>query len=222
MKYFFPSNIWRFLLLIAAGFIAAIPIMLLLMSRIEPMPMQIIMICLLGVAITVLYYFGAKKSGQPWIRPGEFRISLKITDLLLAVCFGGLFVFLTRVYKYFAAKWWPPDVSGQSPGSFEPTIYAFAAIVVLGPILEEWVLRGIFLKSMLTRIGTRNAIIISAVFFGALHFQWPIPNPVQIICAIGLGYYFGYIYAKRGSLVNVVILHMIVNAIGFASMCLFK
>lgn len=62
-------------------------------------------------------------------------------------------------------------------------LYAFA----LAPIMEEFVFRGIFLRSFL-RFGKIFAIVMSSLFFGLLH-----TNPIQSPFAFTAGLIFGYV-----------------------------
>lgn len=203
MKIFFPNNIWRFLLLIIVSLLVTSPIVW-LHEVFETPVLQIVMMAVLCVAMTILYYLAAKKSGYQWLRKSELRINIDLREVLWAICFGILFTLGVFTYDHFVTR-------GDAASHIG--VISFVGAILFGPIIEEWMFRGIFLKSMLTKTGERNAILISAIVFGLVHMGASL-NPVKVVGAIGLGYYFGHIYAKHGSLVNTMILHSIVNAIG--------
>ena len=177
---------------------------MLLSEAVDTSTLQQASMLLMCLAMTVIYYFAAKKCGYLPLRKGELRFTITLREVLYGICFGLLFTLVTYVYSRL--------VSGQVAGS-DIDILLIVGAVIVGPIIEEWIFRGMFLKSMLTKTGERNAIWISAIVFGLVHMGASL-NPVKIVGAIGLGYYFGHVYAKHGSLTNTIILHSIVNAIG--------
>ncbi len=79
--------------------------------------------------------------------------------------------------------------------------------VIMAPIFEEIVFRGIIMKGMING-GTRpaKAIFISAVVFGLVH-----GNPWQFVGAILLGSVLGYVYLKTQSLLMSILLHAFNN-----------
>ena len=76
------------------------------------------------------------------------------------------------------------------------------SVSVFAPLFEEWLCRGIVLRSLLTKYSPATAIIVSAVFFAIFHF-----NPWQAIRAFILGLLFGYVYYKTGSLKLTMLMH---------------
>lgn len=76
------------------------------------------------------------------------------------------------------------------------------SVSVFAPLFEEWLCRGIVLRSLLTKYSPTTAIIVSAVFFAIIHF-----NPWQAIPAFILGLLFGYVYYKTGSLKLTMLMH---------------
>ena len=76
------------------------------------------------------------------------------------------------------------------------------SVSVFAPLFEEWLCRGIVLRSLLTKYSPATAIIVSAAFFAIIHF-----NPWQAIPAFILGLLFGYVYYKTGSLKLTMLMH---------------
>jgi membrane protease YdiL (CAAX protease family) len=84
------------------------------------------------------------------------------------------------------------------------------ALVVLGlaaPIGEELFFRGLVLRRLVGPLGTRNALILSALLFGLVHL-----DPVQSPAAFLIGMYFGALVLETGSLWTSVVAHAINNS----------
>lgn len=98
----------------------------------------------------------------------------------------------------------PVEAAVNSSSPLMTVIFA----VVLGPILEELLFRGLIVGRM-RRYGDRAAILFSATLFALYH-----GNFAQLFYAFGLGLFFGFIYARTGKLRYTMGLHMIINFIG--------
>ena len=83
-------------------------------------------------------------------------------------------------------------------------------ISVFAPLLEEVLFRGAIQGYMMRHFKPWTAIICSALVFGLIHM-----NPVQIVYATCLGIIFGWIYYRTGSLLPVILGHILNN--GFAT-----
>ena len=94
--------------------------------------------------------------------------------------------------------------------------WAILSAVVAAPILEEVLFRGLVFESCGERFGNGVGLILSALLFGVIHVV-----PVQMINAFVVGLILGYVYLKTRSLVSVIIIHAINNAIAYASSALF-
>lgn len=86
-----------------------------------------------------------------------------------------------------------------------------AVAVVLGPITEELLFRGIVYKRVDRAYGFWPAAIVSSLAFGALH-----GNLSQFIYAALLGMLLAYAYHKSGRLWVCILMHMIANAASLA------
>ncbi|MDE5577685.1 MAG: CPBP family intramembrane metalloprotease [Oscillospiraceae bacterium] len=91
----------------------------------------------------------------------------------------------------------------------KPSVYAVDVIatVILAPIGEELVYRGIVLRCT-ARISQRFAIFLSAFIFGIMH-----GNPYQFVLGFLLGIPMAMITIKTGSLIPSIICHMSANII---------
>lgn len=79
--------------------------------------------------------------------------------------------------------------------------------VIIAPVLEEILFRGIIMKGMLNNhVKPATAIVISAAIFGLAHF-----NPWQFVGAMLLGLVLGLVYYKTKSLLMSILLHAFNN-----------
>ncbi|MDO8730656.1 MAG: type II CAAX endopeptidase family protein [Candidatus Omnitrophota bacterium] len=78
--------------------------------------------------------------------------------------------------------------------------------VVAGPIAEEIFFRGLLYGWLRQRIGIRNGLVISALFFALLHM-----DAVAFFPILGLGLLFGWVYERTGSLAAPMAIHIFHN-----------
>ena len=86
------------------------------------------------------------------------------------------------------------------------SIFMICSVVLLAPIAEEIIYRGIVLKLCEKSMSFAVANVIQALLFGIYHM-----NLVQGIYAFFCGLVLGYICKKRKSIIASIFLHMIVN-----------
>ena len=88
-------------------------------------------------------------------------------------------------------------------------IAIWVIMIIVAPAVEELIFRK-FLIDRTKRFGEKYAIIFSAVCFGLFHM-----NLQQFIYAMAIGMVFGYIYSRSGKIHYTMIMHSIINAIGY-------
>ena len=88
--------------------------------------------------------------------------------------------------------------------------WAFAAVVVIAPLFEEWICRGLIFGSLRSRYGVVRSVVLSALVFGLMHVQ-----PVPVLNAFVLGLVLAFIYHKTNSLWSSVILHALYNGTAY-------
>lgn len=106
-----------------------------------------------------------------------------------------------------------PEMSEEMVQTMEkllngPTWVAFISVSIFAPFFEEWLCRGIVLRGLLNKVGPTWSIIISAMFFAAIHM-----NLWQAVPALLMGLVFGYVYYKTGSLKLTMLMHFANNTI---------
>ncbi len=93
---------------------------------------------------------------------------------------------------------------------FEQTgIFTLLTAVIIVPIFEELIFRGIILDGFLKQYSPIKSIIISSLIFGIVHF-----NPWQFAIAFLGGLFIGWIYYKTQSVSLAIFIHFINNATG--------
>lgn len=90
------------------------------------------------------------------------------------------------------------------------TIIVAVYVVILAPIVEELMLRGIVFSRLRHGLSFALANVIQAAVFGIYH--WDI---IQGLYAFGLGLILGYIYERTRTLLAPIFVHIIINGFGF-------
>ncbi len=85
-----------------------------------------------------------------------------------------------------------------------------ALAVIIAPLTEEVIFRGLILRGLLGRWKPWTAITVSAALFALMHF-----NPAQTPVALGLGLLLGWIYVRTRSLGLCMLGHAVNNSASF-------
>ena len=93
----------------------------------------------------------------------------------------------------------------------------FISIVILAPLLEELLCRGVIMRGLLYHLSPVKAIVWSAVIFGVLHL-----NPWQAVPAFLTGSLMGWLYWKSGSIWVPIFVHFVNNAFSYLITVLFS
>ena len=150
-----------------------------------------------------------KKRKIPLSELGSLEIQTK--PLFLSIFLLAAFLLLEEFYFYVLGI--------EMPESFiefmlaEPILLGFISVVVVAPIIEEFLFRG-FLYSQLRRSFLRDwgAMAVTSLVWTAIHFQYE----VGILFFLFLfGLFLGYFRIKYNSLLIPVALHALNNLIAF-------
>ena len=88
--------------------------------------------------------------------------------------------------------------------------WAIITLVVMAPLLEEFLCRGIILESVRAKYGVVAALFLSSAFFAVLH-----GHPALAVNAFVMGLILGFIYIETNSIFSVVLLHAMNNGAAF-------
>ena len=157
------------------------------------------------IAMSAILYFFVRKNGLAE-KYGLCKPRLPAAKMLYYI---PLLVLLT-------ANLWYGVAMNQSP--LETVLYILAMFCV--GFLEELIFRGLLFQAM-AEDGVKTAIIVSSVTFGIGHIVNLIngsgaellPNLLQVMYAMAVGFAFVMIYCKTKSLVICIIIHSVFNGL---------
>ncbi len=93
--------------------------------------------------------------------------------------------------------------------------YALVAVVLLAPVVEEILFRGLLFRSLRQRMGFGPSTAITSVLFGVVHF-----NPLQAVWAALMSPYLCWIRERTGSIYPSMAVHALWN--GFVLLVVFN
>ncbi len=166
----------------------------------------------MGFPLVVFYFTLLKPKGF------SFPLPLKGSNFIVSILALAMMIGMMLVSEFIVSlipisgPWfgsWYESFSEQMESISTSTISMVVMTVVFAPILEELLFRGIILKGMLNKgVNPKNAILISALIFGAIHgYPW------QAVGAFFLGIILGWIYERTESLLLPIMLHAFNNGI---------
>ncbi|MFK8794850.1 CPBP family intramembrane glutamic endopeptidase [Planococcus plakortidis] len=100
----------------------------------------------------------------------------------------------------------PVDMQGGSGYEY----FMLLTLVILAPIVEEFVFRGVFLTRFAAKTSMWGGILISSLLFGVLHLDF--------IGAFLFGIIASLLYLRTGNLLLPILFHMLNNALAALSM----
>lgn len=180
-------------------------------------PMQVI--CTPLLYIPALLYASSKSRRNRMFADWEAEApcpvdSLKKSQLNTAFLFViGIVMVLSAQLLCDGFTRWLPEISPMMKEQMEALmknadmLSLITLTCVLAPIFEETVFRGIVCRGIAKNYGPVWGIMVSAVFFGAIHL-----NVTQAVPAFVLGVVFGYVYLRTGSLKLTMAMHCANNA----------
>jgi glutamate-5-semialdehyde dehydrogenase len=166
-------------------------------------------------ACVVITWLVLLRSHESWRSLGRATLRPFTTSLAFVLIVAGIVIFLSEIDNLVRA-FGPEDVMEKL--NWAPSLeFLFTSdwvgpllLVVLGPLTEEIIFRGLILRGLLGRCRPWTAIIISAALFSLMHL-----NPAQIPVTLGLGIVLGWVYMRTRSLALCVFGHALNNSSTF-------
>lgn len=160
------------------------------------------------IAEIITYLFLAKKLYKKYDLDLKlnFKINYKVYIWILFLWIGFMLTYdnsLGVIINKLAPDSWINEVMADE---INYPISAFLGICIMAPIFEEVICRGYVLQRLSKRYSNNVAIVLSALFFGAIHM-----NAIQTPNAFIIGLVFGAIYLRTNSLIPCIFLHFINN-----------
>jgi membrane protease YdiL (CAAX protease family) len=166
---------------------------------------------IVSLLITIKYAIRKSKEKQGYFSKIRFN---KIQGWLIPVIIVATLAMITPLEQ--ASAWIPMPKSVQKffEMLFAKNVFSIITMVIAAPIMEEILCRGIILRGLLKNYPPYKAILISAIFFGAIHL-----NPWQAVPAFFGGLFLGWVYYKTQSVIPGMIIHATIN--GTSALFLF-
>lgn len=194
-----------FLILILCQILAGIPTLIIERTTTWPTP-PFNLLSLVFSFIGVLLFVQLKRGKESY----SFKMVPFISIPLFCLMAISIPVILEPMVSWLPMPDWVTQLFEEL---IQKNIYSFLAVVVVAPIFEEMIFRGVLLKGFLKNYSPTKAILWSALFFGIAHL-----NPWQFITAFFAGCLFGWVYWRTRSLIPCILLHMVNNGLAFGAM----
>jgi membrane protease YdiL (CAAX protease family) len=167
--------------------------------------------------LTGAFTFALRVAGNDWLAAAR-RLGLRRPQVAwIGLTLGGLGAYFATAILLSALGADAEQVDVTEELGFDASVLgAIAAgvlIVLVAPIVEEIFFRGFFFAGMRTKMRPELAMLISGLFFGAIHLTTG--NLVVGLQLSVLGVILAYLYNRTGSLWSPIALHMVNNALAF-------
>ncbi|MBR5686570.1 MAG: CPBP family intramembrane metalloprotease [Prevotella sp.] len=103
-----------------------------------------------------------------------------------------------------------PDSNAELFQGIMASPWGYLSICIFAPLVEEVVFRGAILRALLQSYRPWIAIVVSALFFAAAHF-----NLAQMPHALLMGILLGWMYWRTGSIIPGILLHWVNNTVAY-------
>jgi membrane protease YdiL (CAAX protease family) len=159
-------------------------------------------------AFTLVLLFGISRSRQPAgrilaLKPFKAAV---VAPVLLAM--SGLMILVSELDNLLRRIAGPPEAFDEAIFSLaRGGVAAAVALLIIAPLAEELLFRGLLLSGFARNYGSRPAILYSALFFAAIHL-----NPYQFAGVFAAGLLLGWLRIATGSVWPGVIGHFANNA----------
>jgi|SRR6218665_559249 len=173
-----------------------------LIRNIEPIALR--------VALTVLVYLIATLLIFNFVKNYKSILNVNVKTVFWSVSGVLGFYLISVVVSITLSLYYEKKISAP-PIVDDFTIVVIIARLLLFPFVEELFFRRTLLEGLSNRYNTKMALLISAILFALAHLF----TDSALIIVLIYGLFFGYVYLKTKSLINVFILHLLLNTLVF-------
>lgn len=142
-----------------------------------------------------------------WIIPSFFAYFLITITLMLLV---------KQFIQGFDAEQ-AQDVGFKGSQQWPELLAAFVGLVVLTPLFEETLLRGVLFRGLRQKLPFTVSALITSLLFGLAHMQWNVG-----VDTFALGLVLCFLVEKTDSIVPAILLHALKNSIAFLYLFIVK
>lgn len=140
-------------------------------------------------------------------RGGEWRIiNYSMRGFNPTILLWGLIMLLAVAVVIEPIMQFLPDVKAPTGRG----IYMLFALLIIAPIFEEILCRGVILEAIRRKHGGFIACILSSLIFGIMHFE-----PQAVLNAFMIGMLLGYLYIRTNSIFAPMCIHLFNNIIAY-------
>lgn len=165
-------------------------------------------ICYVFLFFIINQIFGKSTIAKPLFEDRHIDWTVYILILLATLSLAVVLEPLsTLLLKLLPMPAWFEEIFNQS---FTPSVTTFVLAVIIAPLCEEVLMRGVILRGLLTSMPPKKAIIWSSFFFALIHF-----NPWQALPAFIIGLVLGWMYWKTRSIWPCIFIHFVNNLFAF-------
>lgn len=205
----------------AAQFIVGVPMLIILGSDTLKTPLVATIFSALVYSLSFIFLLFALKHIKP-LKDLVTRNELGFKDLVtfsdIGLAIAGLFGYLTfsailtALFSVF--PWF--NLTENQPLLYSTLIsplnkvFAAIALVVVGPILEEVIYRGLIYGKLRKKHSLITSILIVSILFGFLHGQWNVGVDVFALSVVAC-----LMRETTGTIYAGIILHILKNTIAF-------
>lgn len=191
----------------------ALPVGLLMVAIDEPGAVHPAALAVVNlISISLMVRWGLHRSGTSFATafPLDAPRSSWLLPAAMAVVGGGVLLSeLDNVLRTgLPAPDWFMEAMGSLAGGQQSLWGSVLALVIVAPLTEEILFRGLILRGFLQRYSPGKAMLVSSLLFGAFHL-----NPWQFGGATMVGLLFAWWYVRSGSLTLCILGHMLFNAV---------
>lgn len=160
---------------------------------------------LITIAVVLAFYLIRRKklSEALWLRPVPARTLLTGASLAPA-----LYLIVATVLAILPESWME-NYNDASADIATGTFVGVIAVVVVAPVVEEFIFRGLMMTRLNRVMSGWLAVLLSAAVFGLCHGEL-----VWFCYAFVLGAFFGFIDLRTGSILPSILAHVTFNGIG--------
>lgn len=164
--------------------------------------------------INVKYLIGNFPIGYKWLSVAGLVIAVLMCSMGVALI---SFYFLSLVAPSFLDSLLKSIAASKPENSSVPILFEtikFISFIIVAPVTEEFIFRGILLHRFTTKWGITPAILISSFIFGCLHV-----NPIGLSI---FGVIMALLYLKSRTLFVPMVAHAMNNFVAFGMQSLSK
>ncbi len=174
------------------------------------------------VVLTLLLSTALKTLGFTWRQIGWRAASF--WQYLRTIPGFGVYLIISTTFTYLAVRLIPSfdvqqsqDIGFTTTPSAPELVVVFISLVILTPIFEELIFRGVLFKGLRKKAPFWVAAVVSSLAFAIAHMQWNVA-----LDTLALGIVLCYLVEKTNSIGPAIFLHAFKNSLAFVLLFVIK